>query len=109
MYQGNFRRKHLNFNVSSGTNTLAQIRPMPIGMFGFNLGPSLPERVRLKFKGRLIAVRGFELSSASRAIKEEILDAVASGHDFVSNPDLPQPVRETVIPTNVVFKKQRKN
>ncbi len=84
----------MNFNVSSGNNTLAQIRPMPIGMFGFNLGPSLPERVRLIFRGRLIAVRGFELSSANRAIKEEILDAVASGRDFVANPDLLQPVRE---------------
>jgi N-ethylmaleimide reductase len=59
-----------------------------------NQRPIASERLRRIFEGRLIAAGGFEPSSANSAIKEGVLDAVAFGRYFVSNPDLPQRVRE---------------
>jgi N-ethylmaleimide reductase len=59
-----------------------------------NQRPIASERLRRVFKGRLIGAGGFEPSSANSAIKEGILDAVAFGRYFVSNPDLPQRIQE---------------
>ena len=52
------------------------------------------ERLRPFFKGTMIAAGGFEPDSAEQVVSAGILDAVAFGRHFLSNPDLPQRIAE---------------
>jgi len=53
-------------------------------------GPLAAERLRPYYKGKMIAAGGFEPNTAEYAVSTGILDAVAFGRYFVSNPDLPR-------------------
>jgi N-ethylmaleimide reductase len=57
-------------------------------------GPVASEELRPLFNGRLIAAGGFEPETAETAVAGGIVDAVAFGRHFVSNPDLPHRIRE---------------
>jgi N-ethylmaleimide reductase len=57
-------------------------------------GPVASEWIRRIFKGKLIAAGGFEPNTAETAISHGMLDAVAFGRYFVSNPDLPRRIFE---------------
>ena len=57
-------------------------------------GPLAAERLRPYYKGKLIAAGGFEPNTAEYAVSNRILDAVAFGRHFVSNPDLPRRIAE---------------
>lgn len=59
-------------------------------------GPVAAEWLRPIFKGNLIAAGGFEPESAETAIAVGLLDAVAFGRHFVSNPDLPYRIKENL-------------
>jgi N-ethylmaleimide reductase len=52
------------------------------------------ERLRPLFKGKMIAAGGFEPDTAQRVVSNGIVDAVAFGRHFLSNPDLPRRVAE---------------
>ena len=52
------------------------------------------ERLRPLFKGKMIAAGGFEPDTAERVVSNGVLDAVAFGRHFLSNPDLPKRVAE---------------
>jgi N-ethylmaleimide reductase len=57
-------------------------------------GPLAAERLRPFYKGKLIAAGGFEPNTAEYAVSTGILDAVAFGRYFVSNPDLPRRIAD---------------
>jgi len=57
-------------------------------------GPLAAERLRPFYKGKLIAAGGFEPNTAEHAVSIGILDAVAFGRHFVSNPDLPRRIAD---------------
>lgn len=57
-------------------------------------GAMAAERLRPFYKGKLIAAGGFEPDSAEYAVSNGILDAVAFGRHFVSNPDLPRRIAD---------------
>ena len=57
-------------------------------------GAIASEQLRQVFKGRIIAAGGFEPKTAETAVEEGIVDAVAFGRHFLSNPDLPRRIRE---------------
>jgi N-ethylmaleimide reductase len=59
-----------------------------------NQGPVAAERLRKIFKGKIVAAGGFEPDTAEEAIEEGVLDAVAFGRHFISNPDLPKRIQE---------------
>jgi N-ethylmaleimide reductase len=59
-----------------------------------NQGPIASERLCKVFKGKIIAAGGFEPDTAKEAIERGVLDAVAFGRHFISNPDLPKRIRE---------------
>lgn len=50
--------------------------------------------LRSIFKGKLIAAGGFEPETAEEIVENGIVDAIAFGRHFVSNPDLPRRIRE---------------
>jgi N-ethylmaleimide reductase len=52
------------------------------------------ERLRQVFKGTIVANGGFEPDSAEAAIATGVVDAVAFGRYFISNPDLPRRIQE---------------
>jgi N-ethylmaleimide reductase len=56
-------------------------------------GPVAAEWLRPIYKGQLISAGGFEPDSAEDAVSSGIVDAVAFGRHFVSNPDLPDRIR----------------
>jgi N-ethylmaleimide reductase len=58
-----------------------------------NQGPTASARLKRIFKGPLIAAGGFEPETAEGAVAQGIVDAVAFGRYFVSNPDLPQRIK----------------
>jgi N-ethylmaleimide reductase len=55
-----------------------------------NQSPTASARLREIFKGGLIAAGGFEPETAESAVTQGLVDAVAFGRYFVSNPDLPR-------------------
>jgi N-ethylmaleimide reductase len=57
-------------------------------------GTAAAQQLRPIFKGKLIAAGGFHPDTAEAAIAEGLLDAVAFGRYFVSNPDLVRRIRE---------------
>ena len=57
-------------------------------------GPLAAEWLRPIFKGKLISAGGFEPDSAEAAVAAGTVDAVAFGRHFVSNPDLPNRIKE---------------
>jgi N-ethylmaleimide reductase len=57
-------------------------------------GPIAAEWLRPIFKGKLISAGGFEPDTAEAAVSAGIVDAVAFGRYFVSNPDLPHRIKE---------------
>jgi N-ethylmaleimide reductase len=59
-----------------------------------NQGPIASEQLRAIFKGKIIAAGGFEPETAEDAVEKGVLDAVAFGRHFISNPDLPRRIRE---------------
>ena len=61
-----------------------------------NQGPVASEQLRKIFKGKIIAAGGFEPDTAEDAIEKGVLDAVAFGRHFISNPDLPRRIREGI-------------
>jgi N-ethylmaleimide reductase len=46
--------------------------------------------LRQEFHGPLIVANGFNRSTATQALAEDLADAVAFGRLFIANPDLPQ-------------------
>jgi N-ethylmaleimide reductase len=61
-----------------------------------NQGPVASERLRKIFKGKIIAAGGFEPDTAEESIVKGVLDAVAFGRHFISNPDLPKRIEEGI-------------
>ena len=59
-----------------------------------NQGPVASEELRPIFNGKIIAAGGFEPETAEDAIQAGTVDAVAFGRHFISNPDLPERIRE---------------
>ncbi len=57
-------------------------------------GTAAAKQIRPIFKGKLISAGGFEPDSAETAVEERLVDAVAFGRYFVSNPDLVHRIRE---------------
>lgn len=57
-------------------------------------GAVAAERLRKVFKGKIIGAGGFEPDTAEAAVEEGVVDAVAFGRHFVSNPDLPRRIKE---------------
>jgi N-ethylmaleimide reductase len=57
-------------------------------------GAVASEHLRTIFKGKLIAAGGFEPETAEEIVEQGMVDAVAFGRHFVSNPDLPRRIRE---------------
>jgi N-ethylmaleimide reductase len=57
-------------------------------------GPIASEQLRKIFKGKIIAAGGFEPHTAEAAVEDGVVDAVAFGRYFVSNPDLPRRIRQ---------------
>jgi N-ethylmaleimide reductase len=57
-------------------------------------GAVASEQLRKIFKGKIIGAGGFEPGTAEAAVEEGVVDAVAFGRHFVSNPDLPLRIRE---------------
>jgi N-ethylmaleimide reductase len=57
-------------------------------------GAVASEHLRTIFKGKLIAAGGFEPETAEEIVERGMVDAVAFGRHFVSNPDLPRRIRE---------------
>ena len=57
-------------------------------------GTSAAKQLRPIFTGKLISAGGFEPDKAEAAIADGLLDAVAFGRHFVSNPDLVRRIRE---------------
>lgn len=57
-------------------------------------GPIAAEWLRPIFKGKLISAGGFEPNTAEVAVSSGIVDAVAFGRHFVSNPDLPRRIKD---------------
>ncbi|RXH58181.1 NADH:flavin oxidoreductase [Granulicella sibirica] len=57
-------------------------------------GAVAAKQLRPIFKGSLVAAGGFEADTADAAITGRLLDAVAFGRHFVSNPDLVSRMRE---------------
>ena len=57
-------------------------------------GPIAAEQLRKVFKGKIIAVGGFEPETGEATIESGIADAVAFGRHFVANPDLPLRILE---------------
>jgi N-ethylmaleimide reductase len=52
------------------------------------------QHARKIFKGKLIANGGFEPDTAAEAVRQGHADAIAFGRYFISNPDLPERIRE---------------
>jgi N-ethylmaleimide reductase len=59
-------------------------------------GPIAAEWLRPIFKGKLISAGGFEPDTAEAAVSAGIVDAVAFGRHFVSNPDLPRRIQNNL-------------
>jgi N-ethylmaleimide reductase len=57
-------------------------------------GAVATEQLRPIFKGKLVAAGGFEADTAQAAITNGLLDAVAFGRHFVSNPDFVRRVHD---------------
>lgn len=57
-------------------------------------GPVASELLRSIFKGKMIAAGGFEPDTAETAVKGGVVDAVAFGRYFISNPDLPERIQK---------------
>ena len=57
-------------------------------------GTAAAQQLRPIFKGNLIDAGGFEPDTAETAIAAGLIDAVAFGRHFVSNPDLVRRIRE---------------
>jgi len=57
-------------------------------------GMAATQQLRPIFMGKLIAAGGFEPDTAETAVEDGLLDAVAFGRYFVSNPDLVRRIRE---------------
>jgi N-ethylmaleimide reductase len=57
-------------------------------------GTAAAQQLRPIFKGKLISAGGFEPDTAETVIEEGLVDAVAFGRYFVSNPDLVNRIRE---------------
>ncbi len=57
-------------------------------------GTAAAQQLRPIFKGNLIDAGGFEPDTAETAIASGLIDAVAFGRHFVSNPDLVRRIRE---------------
>ena len=55
--------------------------------------PVAAERLRTIFEGRIIAAGGFEPDTAAAIVESGDADLVAFGRHFVSNPDLPERIR----------------
>ena len=62
-----------------------------------NQSPIASEQLRKIFKGKIIAAGGFEPETAEEAVEQGIVDAVAFGRHFISNPDLPRRIREGLL------------
>ena len=69
---------------------LSLIEPRISGsdLVGANEGPVAAEWLRPIYEGKLISAGGFEPQTAEAAVAAGIVDAVAFGRHFVSNPDL---------------------
>lgn len=57
-------------------------------------GMAAAQQLRPIFKGKLVSAGGFEPDTAESAVASGLLDAVAFGRYFVSNPDLVRRIRE---------------
>ena len=57
-------------------------------------GMAAAQQLRPIFKNKLISAGGFEPDTAEAAVEEGLVDAVAFGRYFVSNPDLVHRIRE---------------
>ena len=49
--------------------------------------------LRREFHGPMIVANGFDRATATRALAEDLADAVAFGRLFIANPDLPERLR----------------
>jgi N-ethylmaleimide reductase len=91
----------LSSHIADGLNQfglayLHIIEPRVSGYFVAKegLAPVASERLRKIFKGTIVANGGFEPESAEAAIAAGVVDAVAFGRYFISNPDLPRRIHD---------------
>ena len=91
----------LSSHIAEGLNQfglayLHIIEPRVSGYFVAKegLAPVASERLRKIFKGTIVANGGFEPESAETAVAAGVVDAVAFGRYFISNPDLPKRIHE---------------
>ena len=61
---------------------------------GDDQAPVAAEHLRTIFKGRIIAAGGFEPETAETIVAKGDADLVAFGRHFISNPDLPDRIRQ---------------
>jgi N-ethylmaleimide reductase len=54
------------------------------------------EQLRKIFKGKIVSAGGFEPETAKAIVESGNADAVAFGRHFISNPDLPQRIQESL-------------
>jgi N-ethylmaleimide reductase len=72
---------------------LAYLHMMRADFFGVQSGP-VTEVARAHFKNVLIGNMGYTPAEAAAAICENLVDAIAFGHHYVSNPNLVEKIRE---------------
>lgn len=72
---------------------LAYLHLMRADFFAKQVAP-VTEVARAEFKNVLIGNMGYSAKEAASAISENKVDAIAFGHHFISNPNLPQKIRE---------------
>ena len=74
---------------------IAYLHMMRADFFGLQSGDVMTA-ARENFKGTLIANMGYTPLEADTAIKNGMVDAVAFGHQYVSNPDLVERIQEGI-------------
>ncbi len=57
-------------------------------------GERIMQQIRQNYQGTLIVCGGYTLDRAQKTLKERQADLVAFGRDFISNPDLPERLKQ---------------
>lgn len=71
---------------------LAYLHLMRADFFGVQSGP-IVETARKEYKGALVANMGYTPEEAAESIRNEMIQAVAFGHHYVSNPTLVEKIK----------------
>jgi N-ethylmaleimide reductase len=74
------------------TMNLAYLHMIRADFYGIQSGDVLT-LARKNFRGVIIGNTGYEVQEAAASIQSGLLDAIAFGHHYVSNPDLVERIR----------------